>query len=193
MNEVLEYIGTAAGLVYLYLEIKQHRAMWLIGLITSLIYVFVFLDAKFYAGTGMHIYYVVISIYGFRSWSNSENKAEESSILYQRLNWRQGIISASAFVLIFIVMYRTLTLTDTPVAFGDAFVTSLSIVATWMLARRIIEHWLFWVVANALSVYLCYTQGLYPTFALYLCYTIMAFVGFYIWTKNGTRTNDESL
>ncbi len=85
------------------------------------------------------------------------------------------------------------TYTDSPVAFGDAFITALSIVATWLLARRIIEHWPCWVVVNGVSVYLYATRALYPTMFLYICYTALAVVGFYNWKKKGVNQDEAHL
>jgi nicotinamide mononucleotide transporter len=65
----------------------------------------------------------------------------------------------------------------------DAFITSLSIVATWMLARKILEHWYLWIVVNFVSAVLFLTRGLYPTVILYLVYGIMSFVGLVAWKK----------
>lgn len=65
----LEYFGVITGLLYLFLEIKQHKAMWVVGFLTSLVYVFVFLFAKIYADMGLQTYYVGISVYGFYQWT----------------------------------------------------------------------------------------------------------------------------
>jgi nicotinamide mononucleotide transporter len=81
-------------------------------------------------------------------------------------------------------MWLVLTrLTDSPVPVRDAFITSLSIVATWMLARKIYEHWYLWIVVNFVSAILFITRGLYPTVILYLIYGIMSFVGLAAWKK----------
>lgn len=64
MEQLLEYFGVLTGLLYLFLEIRQHRAMWVVGFLTSLVYVFVFFFSKIYADMGLNIYYVAISIYG---------------------------------------------------------------------------------------------------------------------------------
>ena len=77
--------------------------------------------------------------------------------------------------------------TDSPVPVGDAITTALGIVATWMLAKRIIEHWYLWIVANFISIYVSYLQELYPTMFLYLCYTIISVIGLYTWRKRGER------
>jgi nicotinamide mononucleotide transporter len=167
----LEYFGVITGLLYLFLEIKQHKAMWVVGFLTSLVYVFVFLSAKIYADMGLQTYYVGISIY---------------RILYTHLSLPLfvGIIGTLAVVFA-ILWYLLHQFTDSPIPVGDAFTTSVGIVATWMLARRIIEHWIFWVIVNLVSVYLYYLRGLYPTMLLYFCYATLAIVGYYNWRKKG--------
>ena len=67
MEQLLEYFGVITGFLYLLLEIRQHKAMWVIGFLTSLVYVFVFFFSKIYADMGLNIYYVAISIYGFKN------------------------------------------------------------------------------------------------------------------------------
>lgn len=220
MEQALEYFGVATGLLYLLLEIRQHRAMWVVGFLTSLVYVFVFFQAKIYADMGLNGYYVGISLYGFWQWSrtrkqpagsapgaanpDTDRKAaeqgesgaseENAPILYRRLDLRLGIGLMVVLGLIYGLIYYFLsTFTDSPIPAGDAFTTAVGIVATWMLARRIIEHWICWVIVNAVSVYLYYLRGLYPTMFLYVCYALLAVIGFYTWKKKGMQTNDRTL
>ncbi len=191
MEQLLEYFGAFSGLLYLFLEIRQHRAMWIVGILTSLFYIFVFFFSKIYADMGLNVYYVAISIYGFRQWTQGTKQEE---ILYRTLTPRlfAGVLLAIAalFALLHNILYR---FTDSPVPVGDAFTTAVGIVATWMVARRIIEHWIFWIVANGVSVWLYYQRGLYPTLFLYTCYTILAAVGWYAWKKKGTKRHDNTL
>jgi nicotinamide mononucleotide transporter len=74
--------------------------------------------------------------------------------------------------------------TDSPVPEWDSFITSLSIVATWMLARKIYEHWYLWVVVNSVSSVIFFVRGLYPTVILYIIYLIMSFAGMIEWKKS---------
>ncbi len=191
MEQLLEYFGAFSGLFYLFLEIRQHRAMWIVGILTSLFYIFVFFFSKIYADMGLNVYYVAISIYGFRKWTQGKKQEE---ILYRTLTPRllAGVLLAIAalFALLYNILYR---LTDSPIPVGDAFTTAVGIVATWMVARRIIEHWICWIVANGVSVWLYYQRGLYPTLFLYTCYTILAAVGWYAWKKKGTKRHDNTL
>lgn len=203
---MLEYFGVITGLLYLLLEIRQHKAMWVVGFLTSLAYVFVFFSAKVYADMGLQVYYVLISIYGFYQWSRKgksvaregENTAREENtagegIVYRRLTWQVGLIAVLAILVLWLTIWFVLSrFTDSPIPVGDAFTTAAGIVATWMLAHYIIEHWLFWVVINAVSAYLYATRGLYPTLILYLCYTILAVVGWYNWKRKGVEANGST-
>lgn len=192
MEQALEYFGVVTGLLYLWLEIKQHKAMWVVGFISSLTYVFVFFFSKFYAVMALNVYYVLISVYGFLLWSRRKGQesevSEDAGIVYYRITLPLALACGLAFVVLFGGIYFVLNdLTDSPVAMGDAFTTSLSIVATWMLARRFIEHWPCWVLINFVSTYLYYSRGLYPTMFLYLCFTILAVFGYYNWKKKGNN------
>jgi nicotinamide mononucleotide transporter len=201
MEQILEYFGVLTGLLYLLLEIKQHRAMWIVGFLTSLVYVFVFFFSKIYADMGLQIYYVAISIYGFWLWtwkSKSHPEKPETTtsavILYRHASRRQLAGILISILVIFLLLYNILDrFTDSPIPAGDAFTTAVGIIATWMLARRIIEHWIFWIVVNFVSVYLYYLRGLYPTMFLYVCYAVLAGVGLYTWKKKGIKENDSTL
>lgn len=170
------------------LEVKQHKAMWIVGFITSLVYVFVFLHAKIYAFMGLQVYYVVISVYGFLLWRGQGTGSREQGIVYSCAGklMLAAILAATAAIG-FAIHYILVRFTDSPVPIGDAVITSIGIVATWMLARRIIEHWYMWIVANAVSIYVYYLQALYPTMGLYLCYTVISVVGLATWWKKGVR------
>ena len=204
MELLLEYVGVLTGLLYIFLEIKQHRAMWIVGFLTSLLYVFVFFFSKIYADMGLQIYYVAISVYGFLQWTkNGKNglceKPEPASvpqdkIIYSTLTPRLLVGVLLAIIVLFFLIYTLLNnFTDSPIPIGDAFTTSVGIVATWMVARRIIEHWVFWIVANGISVYLYFVRELYPTMFLYICYALLAAIGLYTWKKKGIRNVDNTL
>jgi len=111
-----------------------------------------------------------------------EGKKEELQVT--RLKFRTGIFLSVVFVVLFAAMWLVLTrLTDSPVPVRDAFITSLSIIATWMLARKIYEHWFLWIVVNTTAAFLFLSRGLYPTVILYMVYGVMSFAGLKAWRK----------
>jgi nicotinamide mononucleotide transporter len=120
-----------------------------------------------------------------RQVENTEKKEKvHDELQVTRLKLKTGLMLAVVFILLYITMYQILTrLTDSPVPLRDSFITSLSVIATWMLARKIYEHWYLWIVVNFVSAVLFLTRGLYPTVILYVVYGIMSFVGLVEWKK----------
>jgi nicotinamide mononucleotide transporter len=94
------------------------------------------------------------------------------------------ILLTIVFVLLYAGLWVVLSkLTDSPVPAWDSFITSLSVIATWMLARKIYEHWYLWIVVNTVSAVIFVVKGLYPTVILYFVYGIMSFAGLIEWRK----------
>ena len=128
--QLLEYFGVLTGLLYLFLEIRQHRAMWVVGFLTSLVYVFVFFFSKIYADMGLNIYYVAISIYGFWQWTrrrevetaqNGEAAPSQEAILYRNMTPLLFAGICSAILALFALLYYFLHyFTDSPIPAGDA-------------------------------------------------------------------------
>jgi nicotinamide mononucleotide transporter len=116
--------------------------------------------------------------------TTQKNEIVKEELQVTRLELKTGFVLVIVFILLYITMYLILTrLTDSPVPLRDSFITSLSIIATWMLARKIYEHWYLWIVVNFVSAVLFLTRGLYPTVILYIVYGIMSFVGLVEWKK----------
>jgi nicotinamide mononucleotide transporter len=89
------------------------------------------------------------------------------------------------FILLFAVISNVLKkFTDSPIPYWDAFTSSLSIVATWMLARKKFEHWFLWIVIDTISIGLYLYRELYPTTLLFIAYAVMAVVGYFEWRKD---------
>ena len=180
----VELIGATLGLLFLYLEIKENVWLWPVGLLSSAFYVAIFFSAKFYADMGLQLYYVLISIYGWYRWWRGSGEGEPDNLPIVRLNGRLAVaLSLIATLLFFGIAEILKRYTDSPVPYWDSFTTSLGIVATWMLAKKIIDMWWIWVIANFVSLCLYYWKGLYPSVVLFFFYTVMSFAGYYAWRK----------
>ena len=186
INNWLELFGVASGLLFLYLEIKEKLWLWPVGLITSAVYIIVFFKSGFYADMALQGYYVVISIYGWWHWiSGRTNNSDKHKLPITRLKKQLAIILSAVTLALWFAMWLILSkFTDSQVPIGDSFTTALSIVATWMLARKILEQWWVWGVVNAISLSLYLYKGLYPTAVLFVFYTAMVVVGYIEWKKN---------
>ncbi len=110
---------------------------------------------------------------------------ETERLSVTRLKPKTGIILTIIFVILYFLLWFVLShLTDSPVPEWDSFITSLSIIATWMLARKIFEHWFLWIAVNVASSMIFMTRGLYPTVILYLVYLVMSFAGLKVWKRS---------
>lgn len=180
----IELLGAILGFAYIFFSIRQNILTWPVGLLASALYIWVFFDSKLYADMGLQVYYVAISIYGWYEWLWGNSSKESEPLKVSRLTGRLGFILSLVSVVLFLLMWYILkNFTDSTVPVADSLATSLSIVATWMLARKILEHWLVWIFVDAFSIGLFWYKDLHPTVILFAVYTIMAVIGFIEWQK----------
>lgn len=186
----IEIVGSIFGLLYLYYEYKADTRMWATGIIMSSFYTIVFVHATFYAFAGINIYYILAGIYGWIKWHKPQANAAKTTddiglrhtptLLFAPL----AIVSV---VLFGIVVFILQTYTDSQVVYGDSFVTTITIVAMWMLAQKYVEQWLPLIVVNIVSVFLFMYQDLYPTAIMYVVYSIVSVFGYMRWKKLVTK------
>lgn len=185
----IELAGAILGIAYIYFSIRQHILTWITGLLTSLLYIVVFYQTKFYADMGLQFYYVAISIYGWYLWKSKKPGLTEKTnlpVIHARRNF--FLISAMATWIIFLLIrFILVRYTDSMIPNMDAATTALSITATYMLARKMIEHWIIWVVVDVVSAGLYIYKGLWATSLLFLVYTIMAVIGYKQWKNELLR------
>ena len=185
MANWVEITGAVLSVVYLILSIREKAGLWIFGFISSALYVVVFFESKFYADMSLQFYYLAVSVYGWISWRQKTTATETGSLpvtLIPRKQYPGYVIAIAVTYLIYFAVLKGWT--DSPVPVLDSLVGALSVIATWMLARKKIENWLFWIVADALAAGLFVYKGLYPTVVLYLIYTVMAVVGYFEWKKH---------
>jgi len=189
----VEIAGAILGMAYVFLSIKQHILTWLLGLLTSFLYIIVFFNSGFYADMALQSYYVFVSVYGWILWAKGTKKDEgkEGLLVTKTSKKLFFILVPISSVLWFLIWIILKTFTDSIVPIGDSFTTAMSIVATWMLARKKLEHWIVWVVVDAVCVILFLWKGLYPTVALYIVFTVAAAWGYFEWSKDvKLKSND---
>ena len=179
----VEIAGVILSLIYIYLSIEQKVSLWIFGFLSSALYIVVFFQSKFYADMSLQFYYLVISVYGWFSWkmgkpdSGQELPATKTS---KRLLVHLGLASIIIYIIYYIILAK---FTDSSIPKADSLVGMLSVIGTWMLARKLIENWLVWIVADGIAAGLFFYKELYPTAVLFIIYTVMAVVGYLQWKK----------
>ncbi|MDO5664847.1 MAG: nicotinamide riboside transporter PnuC [Bacteroidia bacterium] len=178
----LEIIGAIIGLIYLYLEYKANKWLWLFGVIMPMVYVFIFYQSKFYADMGINIYYFFASIYGWIVWTKSKNSEDKIKISHTPIRFILPL-SAIGVAIFALIAFILVNYTDSPVPYGDSFTTALSILGMWMLAHKYIEQWWLWFVVNIVSSGLYFWKDLNYTGALFAIYAVISVFGYFKWKR----------
>lgn len=183
-SHYIEILGSILSVIYLYLSIKQKVSLWIFGFMCSALYIVVFFQSKFYADMTLQFYYLGVSIYGWFSWKEKA-KQTGKELPIKKTNLRNVLILLPITIIVLFLYYYVLkNHTDSPLPFADSFTTALSITATWMLAKKMIEHWILWIIVDSVSAGLYFYKELYPTTVLFVIYTIMAVIGWIQWRKD---------
>ena len=191
--QILDVVGTVIGLVYIYQEYKASIWLWLTGLIMPIVYTFVYYEAKLYADFGMQIYYILAAVYGFLYWQFGRKKKENIEVPITRFPKQKILPTLFIFLLLWGAIYYVLiTFTNSNVPVLDSFGNALSIVGLWALAKKYIEQWWIWVVADIELSALYIYKNIPFTAGLYALYAIIAVAGFYKWKKM-MKENDENI
>ncbi len=182
---ILQLVGVALGLLYLYLEYRANIWLWVVGIIMPIVHGTLYFRSGLYADCSMQLYYILAGLYGLWVWKRGSRKEQggvETPICHTPSeNWMQLVVF---YVAIHAALYVLLTtFTDSTVPFLDSFTTALCILAYWMLSRKYVEQWLVWLVVDAVTVGLYLYKGIPLTAALYGLYTVLAVVGYLRWRK----------
>ena len=179
----MEIFSLVTGVLFLLFEIKQNNLMWLLQAIAGVASVIVFYNQGLYASMGLNVYYVLVAVFGYISWKREEDKTE--SIHLRRLTLPVVMWSLLALVAGTAAFIWLLRILGDSMSGMDAFVTVLSVIATWWLARSYKEQWLLWIFADIFYVIMCAMQGMWWMTALYVFYTVSAVYGFVHWKSEG--------
>lgn len=180
---LLQIVGTLLGLLYLWLEYKANIWLWIVGAIMPMVHGVLYLNSGIYADAAMQLYYVVAGVYGLCVWLRGTKRNDRVvSIRHTPMRWIAPLVAV--YAVLHVVMFYVLSeFTDSRVPFFDSMSTALSIVAMWMLSRKLVEQWLVWLVVDMISVGLYLYKGIPITAMLYTLYCALAIAGYVRWRR----------
>ena len=181
----LEIVGTATGIIHLFLLTRQKISAWIFGIICVSIYVYISYDAKYYSDMILNMFYIGLNIFGWHNWSRK--KEELSLVKVTRLSKENislilVIIAAGTFLWGWFMTSKT----DAAFPYPDAFTTVASLTAQYLLTQKKIDNWLIWIVVNLVAIPMYLYKGLYITAGLFCVYLVMCILGFFEWRKEMT-------
>jgi len=179
--DTIEIIGAAIGLVYIVLEYRANRWMWLCGVVMPAIYAYIYFRHGLYANASFNVYNIAISAYGLWQWRRGRSGGELPirSMPRRALPWLLLVVAGLTVGLALLLSL----LQESRVPLLDGLTASLGIAGMWMLARKYYQQWLCWLVVNPLTMAMCLATGLWATAALYGAYEAIAVKGYLRWRR----------
>ena len=185
-QNLLETSGVITGTLCVYLAAKNKIWSWPFAIISVIIYIFIFWDAKLYADMGLQVYFLMMNFYGWYFWSqkNENEKTPVSSITGREVMFSiTGIIGFTVGLGYFLYID-----TDASFPFIDSFCTACSIVAQVFLARKVMENWLIWIFVDVIYVGVYMVKDLHLTAGMYALYIYIAVMGYVQWRREFLHT-----
>jgi nicotinamide mononucleotide transporter len=178
-----EVLAVIFGIVSVYLSTRENIWSWPTALVNVALYFVVFFEAKLYADMGLQVVYFALSLYGWYEWLyGGENRTElHVSRTTRPLGVRLLIIGVATALLLGTLLAR---FTDAALPYVDSATTSTSLVAQWMMTRKILENWAVWVAVDVVYVGMFIFKHLYLTAGLYAVFLVLAVMGYIQWKRS---------
>lgn len=185
-----ELAAVVFAIAYLLLALKQSLWCWYAALASSTIYLFLFWDVNLLMESALQIYYVAMAVFGWYQWkyrvkpdSNDEISGIHCWTITQHLLAIGSVVLLSVFSGYFLSNH-----TSAALPYLDSFTTWGAVLTTWMVTRKVLENWIYWIVIDSLSIYLCIDRGLYLTALLLTAYLVICVYGWQQWYRQYADT-----
>lgn len=179
---LIEAVAAGFGLLCVVLTIRQSIWCWPAGLIQVALYSIIFYQVKLYSDLILHVIYIGMQLYGWYHWLHGGEGRGELRVTSLsprgRIAWPAAIAGVTC-----IWGYSMQTYTDADWPFGDAFTTVASLAAQWLMARKRLESWLYWIAVDVVAIGIYWQKSLYLTSALYTLFLILAMIGLSAWQR----------
>jgi nicotinamide mononucleotide transporter len=187
----LELLGAITGLLSVWWAARERVWTWPVGILNSSLFLLLFLDAKLYATAVLQLAFIGLGIYGWRQWRRGGPTDHELPV---RRTTRGEWLGLAVVAIVGQTAWTTwlVASTDSTVAFWDAAVLVLSLVATFGQARKLVESWWIWIVVDTISIPLFLSQDLFATALLYAVFEVLCIVGLRDWRRS-MRTHAAAL
>ena len=178
----MEFLAVVSAIVYLLLAVRQDIRCWLAAILSSFLYFFIMFSAGLYMEAGLQIFYILMAVYGWSQW-REESKA---NIKLSVKTWKP---INHLFVNLFNILLAYASglilekFTNAVFPFIDALTTWGAIVATYMVAKKLLENWIYWFVIDSISIFLFMSRGLVLTSILFFIYLIIIYFGYKSWAR----------
>jgi nicotinamide mononucleotide transporter len=181
-TSTIELLGAAIGLVYIFLEYRASWWLWIAGIVMSLFYIYIFAKVNCYAWAVTYLYYLGANIYGMVVWKRNNSESSDSGISNLPKKYYSRLLAIIVLLTVFIT-FILIRFTDTVIPISESFSTALSVIGMWLLAKKYLQHWIIWMVVNAIYAIANLWIGLYFSSLLFAVFFVVSVMGFVRWSK----------
>jgi nicotinamide mononucleotide transporter len=179
----LELSAVVAAVLYLVLAIRQNISCWMFAGISTAIYVYLFITARLYMESALNVFYFVMAVYGFSVWYRGRTNDHELPVS----KWRLPVHGYAIVAIVAASLasgYVLDTRTDAAFPYIDSLTTWSAIWATFLVARKVLENWWYWLVIDIASIFIYWSRDLQLTSLLFVVYVVMIPFGLISWTRS---------
>ena len=195
MTDPVEWAGFVLSLAMVYCNIRQIHWGWLLAIVSSVLYGFVFWKTALYGQAALQVMFIAMAAWGWRQWLQGRSQTQVPTDMQasdlpavsslQRHEWlRVCMATLLAWVVCTVVLHQ---LSDSKVLVLDALITALALLGQYLLGRKKIETWWIWLAVNILTIALMATQDLWLTAFLYFVFAVLSVVGLKTWRRQNAH------
>ena len=174
---IVETAAVIFSIIYVVLAAKQNIWCWSFAAISVTLYIYICLNAQLFAETSLQIFYLFMAAYGYYNWNKSDTELE----IQQWSVTKHLLLILFGAIAVFLTGFYFSIYTNAKMPIVDSFTTVFSIIATYMITKKVLENWLYWIVIDIVSIYLYFNRDLHLTSLLFMLYTIIAIFGYFTW------------
>ena len=176
-----ESVAVVFALLYLVLAVRRSIWCWYAALLSTLVYLVIFYNKLLYMESALQVFYIAMAVYGWWQWRGGETGNDDLPI--SRLTWSQHFKLIATILVGTAAFGFIMSKTAAALPWLDSFTTVSAVIATWMVARKILENWYYWFVIDSVSIYLYMSRDLFLTVLLFGIYLILIVVGIVVWGR----------
>jgi len=180
---IIESAAVFFSILYVILALKESIWCWGAAVISVILYIYICYTAQLYPETGLQVFYLLMAFYGYYQW----NKNDSILKIQQWTTTKHLQILLLGALLTFLMGFYFTIYTNAAMPLVDSFTTVFSVFATYMVTKKVLGNWLYWIVIDAISVYLYFSRDLHLTSLLFIVYTVIAIFGYFSWLKRNNE------
>lgn len=189
-----EVAAVIFAIAYLLLAVREKVLCWLFAFISTAIYTVLFWDVSLLMDSALNVYYMAMAVYGWHQWTRGgANGGGQHALAVRIMSGRQHLLVVTAIAVLSMVSgYLLSEHSNAAWPYVDSFTTWASVITTYLVTRKYLQNWLYWIVIDAVSVPLYIDRGLGLTALLFAAYIIIAFFGYFSWRAH-FRANRQAV